>query len=235
VAGTKSEASRPSAWHTAPEVAESCQNMLRPIALSRQARGPFLPVLTASLAATAGVASCVASAPADPPASPPEGPLIVQDLVIPAPTQLVTHLPPQGFLVPVRVTNAVSAIACRVFVDFDPGSDNNQFATPPAYSCPNNTFPAVDGGLTDLRFTISSMAILDPTKCHVIQFFVADSFDPNSTHTPGDSLGADSVTWQYVPNSAGCLQFDDAGDGAPPPDSQTDGLLQVPDQVSPSL
>ncbi len=42
-------------------------------------------------------------------------------------------------------------------------------------------------------------------------------------HTPGDSLGADSVIWQYSPNGPGsCAQFD-AGDGAFLPDAPSDG------------
>ena len=210
--------------------------MPRAIRSSTRARGAIAPALAIGLAAVSAVAACVTVPPADPPQVPAQGPVIVQDLVQPPVNQYLTALPPGGFRVPVRVTNHTSPIACRVFIDFDPGFDNKQFATPAAYSCPNDTLPSLDGGLTDLFFTLMTTNLVDPNVCHVIQFFVAYSFDANVMHSPGDSLGADSVTWQYTPNGPGnCQQFD-GGDGAfPSADAPMDGLPQVPDAVGTPL
>ena len=208
--------------------------MPRVIRSSTRTRRAIAPALAIGLAAGAAMASCVTVPPADPPQVPAQGPVIVQDGVQPPANQYLTELPKE-FVVPVRVTNSTSAIACKVFIDFDPGRDNNQFATPAAYSCPNDTLPALDGGLTRLPFTLTTTSFVDPNVCHVIQFFVADSFDPNSAHTPGDSLGADSVTWQYTPNGPGnCQQFD-GGDGVFPTDASTDATLQVQAEVGTGL
>jgi hypothetical protein len=193
-----------------------------------------VPALASACAAMAAIASCVTVPPADPPQVPAQGPVILQDSVTPPGNQYLTALPPQGFVVPVKTFDPNKAITCHVFIDFDPGSDNSQFASGTAATCPN-TLPALDGGITNLTFTLTPTSIVDPTVCHQIQCFVADVFDPNSAHTAGDSLGAQSVTWQYSPNGAGnCQQFD-GGDGAAPVDAPIDGLLLTPDVVGPPL
>jgi hypothetical protein len=195
--------------------------------------------MTAFVAASA-MGSCITVPPADPPQVPALGPIILQDAVMPAADQYLTVLPPGGFSVPVKVLNPTSTIACQVFVDFDTGSDNFRAATGLAYSCPLNTQPALDGGLTILKFTLTAASLADPpprpgdnsdlTFCHTITFFVADAFATNSAHTPGgDSLGADMVTWKYTPNGPGnCEQFD-GGDGVFPTDAPTDSMLLVPE------
>jgi hypothetical protein len=219
--------------------------MVRVIPLSTRAKAALLPALATAFATAAAMASCITAPPADlPPQAPAEGPIIVQDAVTPPADQDLTALPPGGFVVPVKVLNPTSTIQCKVFVDFDTGVDNFESATAPAYQCPNNTFPALDGGLTILSFSLTAANFVQPgsdfgdlTVCHTITFFVADAFATNSAHTPApDSLGADSVTWQYAPNGpGGCLQFD-GGDGSfpPPADAPTDVLLLPPgDAVSP--
>lgn len=211
--------------------------MQRATRLSKRAKRAFLPALAVGCAAAAGAASCISAAPADPPQPQLPGPTIVQDSVRPAANTYLTALPP-SFSVPVRAFEPNRTINCDVFVDFDPGTDNininiSGFATACA-----PTLPALDGGVTELSFTLLPTDLGDPTACHVIQCFVADVFDPRSPHTPGDSLGADSVTWQYAPNGPGsCTQLS-AGDGAfPPADAApTDSQLPLtPENVSPLL
>jgi hypothetical protein len=196
-----------------------------------RARGAVAPALAAGCAAVAAIASCVTVPPADPPQVPAQGPIIVRDAVQPRSDQYLTALPQKGFVIPVKTFDPNKPITCNVFVDFDPGPVNS---TGTAATCAS-TLPALDGGVTDLSFTLSTTSIVDPTVCHQIQCFVADSFDQNSLHTPGDSLGADPVTWQYTPNGPGnCQQFD-GGDGAVPVpvDAPTDTLPFTPDVVGP--
>jgi hypothetical protein len=208
--------------------------MPRAFRSSTRARGAIAPALATACAFAAAIASCVTVPPADPPQAPAQGPIIVQDSVQPPANQYLTALPPEGgFVVPVKVFDPNRPINCNVFVDFDPGLVNS---TGTATTC-EPTLPALDGGLTNLTFGISATSgLFDPTVCHTIQCFVADTFDRNSAHTPGDSLlGADSVTWQYTPNGPGnCQQFD-GGDGASPVDAPTDGLPLTPDVVGPPL
>jgi hypothetical protein len=173
------------------------------------------------------MASCVTAAPADLPTTPQLGPIIVQDAVQPSPSDYLTALPVQ-FIVPVRVFDPNKAIQAKVFVDFTPGTDNTGSATGRVLAF--SQLPALDGGLTNLDFTFDPTLLGDPTACHTITLFVAYSFDANSDHTAGDSLGTDQTYWQYSPNGAGaCLNFD-AGDGAFLPDAPSD-VLVVPDVV----
>jgi hypothetical protein len=194
-------------------------------------KGALLPALALALSALAGISSCLTTAPAEPPPVPPLGPTIIQDAVYPPNNTYLPALPPQPFVVPVRVFDPNREIECEVYVDFDPGSDNSQFATGAIPGACPTMLPALDGGPTLMQFSLTSTNLGDPTTCHVIQCFVADSFDTMSPHTPGDTLGADSVTWQYAPNGpGGCEQFD-GGDGAAPPDAPMDALPQTPDAV----
>lgn len=187
-----------------------------------------MTALAAACAAAAGVASCVAAGPADVPQAPKLGPIIVQDAVQPPANAYLTVLPEAGFIVPVRVFDPSSPIRCNVFVDFDPRQDNSTFATGVAAMC-GTVLPALDGGVTQLMFTIPSTSFPDPNTCHTIQCFVAEAFAFNSNHTPDpNGPGADSVTWQYTPNGpGGCDEFD-GSDGAFP-DAPIDGLLFAPD------
>jgi hypothetical protein len=169
----------------------------------------------------------VTAAPADVPTLPMLGPIIVHDSVWPPVNEYLTVLPvlPSEFQVPVRVFDPSRPITCRVFKDFDLGSNN---AATVAY-CPN-TPPALDGGVTTLTFSILPSYFTDPNSCHTIQCFVADGFDDNvSSHTPAPGSEADSVTWQYAPNGPGSCDEFDGDDGAfPPADAPMDGVLLTP-------
>jgi hypothetical protein len=197
-----------STWHDSVRSLQPFLTMHRAIRLSKRARGALLPALAVVCAVAVGVASCVSAAPAEPPQSPPLGPIIVQDSVMPVASAYLPALPP-SFRVPVRAFDPTRLVLCHVFVDFDPGQDNVNSTGFVAACAP--TPPALDGGVTQLSFMLLPTQLGDPTACHVIQCFVADAFDPKSQHTPGDSLGADSVTWQYAPNGPGsCTQFSGA-------------------------
>jgi len=204
--------------------------MQRAFRVTKRVRGAVLAVLAAGCAVGASVASCVTAAPADPPQVTRQGPTILQDEVQPVASAYLFALPPGGFVVPVRVSDQNQSIMCKVFVDFDPGADDNQFATPAAHTC-SPTLPSLDGGATELHFTLTATNLGDPNACHVIQCFVADLFDVNSAHAPGDGLGADSVTWQYTPNGPGGCDVFDGSDGASPPTDAPTDVLVVPDSV----
>jgi hypothetical protein len=207
--------------------------MPRAIRLSKRVLGALLSALAAGCAAAVGVASCIATSPAEPPQAPPLGPTIVQDSVRPVASAYLPDLP-LSFCIPVRVFDPSHSITCHVFVDFDPGPDNIN-STGFVTTCPT-TLPALDGGVTQLTFMLTPTQLGDPTACHVIQCFVADVFDAKSPHTPGDSLGADSVTWQYAPNGPGsCTQFNGDDGSFPPEDAApTDAQLPfTPDRVAP--
>ncbi len=207
--------------------------MPRAIRLSKRVQGAVLSALAAGCAAAAGVASCIAASPADPPQPPLLAPIIIQDSVRPVASAFLPDLPP-SFSVPVRAFDPTRPILCNVFVDFDPGPDNIN-STGFVTTCAP-TFPALDGGVTQLSFTLTSTMLGDPTACHVIQCFVAYGFDPKSRHTPGDTLGADSVTWQYTPNGpGGCTQFSgDDGSFSDADAAPTDAQLPLTsDSVAP--
>lgn len=210
--------------------------MLRAIRRIRVTKGTLLPVLAAALAVGAGMASCISGPPPDPPRVPAVGPVIIQNAVRPAANEYLTELP-DSFRVPVRAFNPNAPITCAVFVDFDPGSDNSQFAKGTAAVCPE-TLPALDGGPTILDFSLSATSLgPDPNACHTIQCFVEDfPLNPKFLHVPGDSLGSDSVVWEYSPNGPGaCDQFD-AGDGAfPSADASDGGVPLTPDAVGPAI
>jgi hypothetical protein len=209
--------------------------MQRAIRLSKRAERAVFAVLAAAFAAALGVVSCVTASPPNVTQPPLFGPIILTDLVQPPSNAPLTALPEAGFVVPVRVSNPNQSVTCKVFVDFSPGNDDNQHATNAAMSC-TPTLPALgDGGSAVLSFVLTADNIGDPTACHFIQCFVADSFLQNTAHAPGDSLGATSVWWQYAPNGLGGCDTVDAGDGAFPPEAGgvSDALPLVPDAVGP--
>jgi hypothetical protein len=200
---------------------------------SRALRGLVAPLAFGAVGAIAagGIAACITAPPPDLPILPARGPRILEDGVQPPTNAYLTELPADGqFLVPVEVNDPTQEIVGRVFVDFYPGSDNMRSAT--AADQMITAQPALDGGPTIMSFMLSATADLgDPTACHLIQFFVADSFSGRSGHTPGDSLGADSVSWFYTPNGPnGCFGYD-AGDGAAAEDGAGDSLPLTPDGV----
>jgi hypothetical protein len=214
--------------------------MLRAIRRTHVTKSALVPAVAAALAAAAAMASCITGPPADLPQVPVQGPTIIQDAVRPPANEYLTRLP-ETFVVPVRVFNPDTPIDCNVFVDFDPGPDNSQSAKGAAKSC-GSMLPALEGGVTSLEFSLSQTDLMgrnavDPNACHTIQcFVVAGTFNPVSRHTPGNSLGADSVTWQYAPNGPGSCEEFDAGDGASSaPDASDGGVLLVPDGVGSPL
>jgi hypothetical protein len=189
-----------------------------------QALGFVAALGVAAAICASGIAACITAPPADLPALPLRGPRIIEDSVRPPTDQYLTMLPGDSeFVVPVEVNDPTDQIVARVFVDFYPGSDNMGSAT-------NFTavHPALDGGVTTISFSVSSIDLGDPTACHVIQLFVADSFSDMSGHTANNSLEADSVSWFYTPNGPnGCFAYD-AGDGAAG-DAAQDGTLVIPE------
>jgi hypothetical protein len=174
------------------------------------------------------VSACITAPPPDLPVLPARGPRILHDDVKPPTSAFLTGLPGDGqFLVPVEVSNPAQLIAWRVYVDFYPGIDNMRFATPAEQSF--STPPSVDGGPTIISFSLSPTDLIDPTACHLIQFYVADSFT-GTAPTAGDNLGVDGVSWFYMPNGTnGCFEYD-AGDGAAE-DAGIDALPLTPDGV----
>jgi hypothetical protein len=206
--------------------------MHRAIRLSKRAKGAVFTVVPVACGIALWDASCVTAAPPDVPTPPQLGPIIVQDAVQPTANSYLAALP-STFVVPVKVFSPTPTITCHVFVDFDTGGGNGLDTL--KSSCAD-TPPALDGGLTSLRFILRPIDLGDPNACHVIQCLVADSFASNSAHTPGDSLGANSVGWQYAPNGPGTCDEFDASDGAFPPDGPTDtGLLIPPAEGGPPL
>jgi hypothetical protein len=177
----------------------------------------------AAAVSAGGIAACITAPPPDLPALPLRGPRIIEDSVRPPTDQYLTMLPADSeFVVPVEVNDPTDRIVALVFVDFYPGGDNMGSAT--NYTA---VHPALDGGVTTVSFSLSSIDLGDPTACHIIQLFVADSFSDISHHTVNNSLGADSVSWFYTPNGpSGCFAYD-AGDGAPA-DAALDGTLVIP-------
>ncbi len=203
--------------------------MLRAIRRIQLTKGALVPALASALGMAAGIASCITGPPADPPNPPALGPTIIQDAVMPPREGYLTQLP-DAFIVPVRVFNPNAPISCNVFVDFDPGLQNSQTARGVATVC-GLISPALEGGVTDLTFTLSQTElagpnVIDPNACHTIVCFVAEAFSKVSAHVPGTTLGADSVVWHYAPNGPGSCALFDAGDGAFPPDAPSDaGVL----------
>lgn len=195
----------------------------------RRARGAL--VATAACASVLAMLvvsgpACITTSPPELPAVPPRGPRILADGIDP-PSFILLQLPPDGaFQVPVEVSDPTRVILGRVFIDYYPAANGGQNATQPTgptVSVP----PALDGGVTLVSFQLTNDQLGDPSACHVIQFFVADSFAavPMPTHAPGDSLGADSVTWFYTPGGPGVCNVYDAGVY---PDAAPDGSFVTP-------
>ncbi len=185
-----------------------------------------------------GMSACITAPPPEVPALPQQRPQILQSSVFPPADLDLTALPPDGgFIVPLLLSQLDLSFQFEVYVDFNPGVDNNlgNEIGEKVHGIVNETPATLDGGIYDVSFTLEPSQLGDPNACHLIQFFVADYFNQTSSHTPGDSLGSDSVAWHYVPDPLnGCLQYDAGSleDGSFPMDSPTDGLL-IPDNVGP--
>ncbi|HEX3769683.1 MAG TPA: hypothetical protein VHV30_02405 [Polyangiaceae bacterium] len=184
--------------------------------------------ITGASASVSILPACITTAPPDLPSLPLRGPRILADSVQPAANEYLTALPPDGgFVVPVEVSDPTKAIVGRPFVDFYPGVGNNLIS---GVGRTVTQFPALDGGPTDVYFTIGPQLLGDPTLCHTIQFFVADGFnDSLGSQTSIDDLGADSVTWFYTPNGPGGCGVYDAGVY---PDAGSDGSAIPPPPVN---
>jgi hypothetical protein len=197
---------------------------------SRALRAPVVLLAFGALGAgvAGAVSACVTAPPPDLPVLPARGPRILNDDVKPPTSAYLTGLPGDGqFLVPVEVSNPAQLIAWRVYVDYYPGIDNMRFATSAELGL--STPPSVDGGPTIISFSLSPANLIDPTACHLIQFYVADSFS-GAGPTAGDNLGTDGVSWFYTPNGPnGCFEYN-AGDGAAE-DAGMDALPLTPDGV----
>jgi hypothetical protein len=206
--------------------------MRRDIRAWKRATGSVFVGVATAVVALVGPGACITAPPPDLPEVPLQGPQIIQNAVRPPTNAYLTALPADGgFIVPVRVSSAAPTIAYAVYVDFDPSANVGGSGL-----VVNNLITTVlDGGIAFLSFQLRPSDIpvgMDPNACHVIQLFVASSFD-SARHVPTNSLGSDSVTWFYAPGGPGtCDQFD-AGDGAPPPDAPLDGLPITPDSVGP--
>lgn len=156
------------------------------------------------------MSACITAPPPDLPNPPLQGPTIQQSGVQPPTNQDLTALPDGDiFIVPVVVGQPSEPFFIKVFVDFNPGSNNaNPHATPATKTFSYPVTPAtLDGGVYAARLMFGPDDLGDPNACHWIEAIVADSFVFDSDHTP---MGrSDSVFWHYVPDTLnGCLLFD---------------------------
>ncbi len=170
----------------------------------------------AGLSIAVGVSACLTAPPPPVPEIPQQRPQILQASVFPPADQDLTALPPDGqFIVPLLISQPDQSFEFEVYVDFNPGVDNNLGDETGERSYGNEIPATLDGGIFSVSFTLQPNQLGDPNACHLIQFLVAHSFDLTasstltaSPHTP-DTLGSDIVTWHYVPNPLnGCLEYD---------------------------
>jgi hypothetical protein len=90
----------------------------------------------------------------------------------------------------------------------------------------------VDAGirLVGIPSNYYSGLLVDSSACHVIEFVVALTFEPQSPHTPAPP-GGDSVVWFYNASGGltGCPSYDAGSlDGALPTEA-SDGPVEAPD------
>jgi hypothetical protein len=192
--------------------------------------GPRARVAAALAAAAAcafaaiAIAACLTAPPADVGTSTNERPLILHTSVQP-PEGLLNGWPPGNVcLVPVQLPDPNASCRWRLF-DTDIESQDG-----PRYK---GEFPCLtsvlDGGVVVEDVNLGAQ----PTDghCHVFTFIVAHDFSPGQLQTP-DSIGGDSLSWEYEPAGALC-NFYDAGafqDGSfPTVDAGKDGLPITPE------
>jgi hypothetical protein len=179
-------------------------------------------------AAIAGFAACLTAPPPDIGTSTNERPEIVHDAVNP-PGGLLTAWPLDGFVVPVLLPDPT--VGCRWSL-FD--QDLEMPSPPPGLTVYANeacVTSVVDGGAILQDFQFGGPTGPTDGHCHIYTFIVAHGFSANAESVP-DSIGGDSVIWEYLPPGALC-NFYDAGalqDGAfPPVDAGKDGPLVTPE------
>jgi hypothetical protein len=172
-------------------------------------------------AAIAGFTACLTAPPSDIGTSANLRPSIVHGAVYP-PEGVIRQWPPDGvFVVPVQLPDPTATCRWR---DFD---QDTELPPPPT---PLDDRPCTTS-LLDGGVIVQNAPIMEPTDghCHVFTFIVAHGF---SAETVPDSIGGDSVRWEYEPPSALC-NFYDAGafqDGAfPPADAGSDSVLVTPE------
>jgi len=170
--------------------------------------------------------ACITAPPPDLPQVALQGPSIEHNAVYP-PTNVILVVLPTEFAVPVQLDQASASFQWDVFVDYDPVTNTS----PQIFSQQNQSPP--DGGINVVEFALQpDPIVLDPSRCHVIDFLVAHQFNEQSLHT-WDSVGGDIVTWFYNPGGgpAGCPVYDAGAlqDGAFPTEASNDGLPVVPE------
>jgi hypothetical protein len=173
-----------------------------------------IPVLFVAVAALSAIASCILAdaAPALP--KPPSlRPTIVKGSVFPSASEPVGDLPAE-FLVPVELADPTKPFEWKVFVDFDPLGNADDFVEQRGGNAGSVTAP----NLQVVPFSVNKDRLAG--GCHRIEFVVALRFD---SARASDPLLSDSVTWFYTPtgNLAGCTTYDGGpgNDGAFPADA----------------
>jgi hypothetical protein len=203
---------------------------LTPSSRSPRSR-PALVVAGCAVASALVTGACLIAPPPDLPQPPVHRPTILHDAVFPHTDQILTTLPPQGFIVPVELEDPNELFCYNVFVDFDPYNNRDPAL---ATRCQSATPATADGGVFQVSFGLNS-SLVDPTFCHRIEFIVAAGFNADSPHTP-NSIGGDSVTWLYsAAGGGGCPAYDASllGDsGWPMPDAGPDVLPVTPESGS---
>lgn len=182
-----------------------------------------LLVLLVGITAPLGASCLIAESPAQVPEQVPERPTILESLVEPSARVVLASFPPSGFLVPVKLFNPQQAVEWRVFVDFDPQSQNidnkpvAQGVSRPAAqgaSRPGQEDITDDDPLQGIRRIQFFIDTPDPTTCHTIEFVVATEFPGSDTRNQHavDALQSSRVVWFYSPggNLGGC-PVQDAG------------------------
>jgi hypothetical protein len=137
------------------------------------------------------------------------------------------------FIVPVELDDPNDQFTWALFVDYD-ASGGGPTLQDMRMRAPSPADPsALDGGVTLLTIVFNPDDLgIDRTRCHNIEVRVAHDFLRNSTtgaplyHT-FDSIGGDSIVWNYVPGSTGCREFD-VDSGSPPADASEEILPITP-------
>jgi hypothetical protein len=189
-------------------------------------------VAVATLLATA----CITAPPPQLPEEVEHRPTILHESVVPPTDQILPDLPTE-FEVPVLLEDPNETFQWDVFVDYNGCANlSNCQPTPPlqppGVTTVTPTPGTLDGGVVMVNFSVPSD--LDPSRCHTIDFVVAQQFEAVFPHTP-NPIGGDIATWIYDPGGAiPCsLLVYDAGsvqDGAfPPADAPAEALPVVPE------
>jgi len=174
----------------------------------------------AAVLAVIALSACIIAEPvSEIQALPQFRPVIVRSSVVPSPSAVLASFPTK-LVIPVELVDPRLKFEWRFYVDYNP-----QTGTGPV-SFGESTAVGADQRLRLLEVQTGSAAI-DPTRCHVLEFVVAQQFEGKgdlggrNAHTPIDPPGGDSVTWLLSPDGdlRGC-PVPDAG--LTPPDAGRD-------------